>query len=450
MRYIALAMTARSFAFRKTTAIGISLLLASAAAGQQSEPEPVSAMLAALASDIAAGKADALQQFWTKAEEQHTPIIEPIAGDEKHVLATFVWKGDDSAKDVVLMAQPNGIARLRDPRSHLAPLQGTNIWYRTERIPADAEFTYAFSVNPPADARGGSLRSTLHSDPLNPLQDRILTGPIRSIARMPAVTPNPWLKESVTSEQVHEHTIHSAVLQNNADQKVRVYTTPGQVKEPNLLILLDAQTYTQSVPTPSILNNLYAAHKIGPTVAVFLDEGAGDSWLTNMYFNDAFINFVADEVIPWVQREYRFKVSPARTVIGGDSIAGSTSIYAALRRPDRFGKVLSQSGSLWLNNRDADGGEPEWLARQLTKMPKSNTYFCIEVGTMEFVPNEADRMFKPFIPAMTSLLASNRHFRDLLQAKGYRFHYFELNGDHEPVQWRRALPEALSAVLTEP
>jgi enterochelin esterase family protein len=47
----------------------------------------------------------------------------------------------------------------------------------------------------------------------------------------------------------------------------------------------------------------------------------------------------------------------------------------------------------------------------------------------------------------TTLLASNRHLRDILQLKGYRLRYVETPGNHEPVHWRRALPDALIATL---
>ena len=47
----------------------------------------------------------------------------------------------------------------------------------------------------------------------------------------------------------------------------------------------------------------------------------------------------------------------------------------------------------------------------------------------------------------TTLLASNRHLRDVLMAKDYGIHYFEVYGDHDPVHWRRALPAALMVIL---
>jgi enterochelin esterase family protein len=399
---------------------------------------------------VAAGDRDAVGHFWADARRDGTPLVEPIRGDDAHVLATFVWKGTAETKDIVLMAQPDGIVRGRDPRSHLIRLAGTDIWYRTHVLPADAEFSYLFSVDPPGDD-DRSLRSTTHEDPFNPRRYRILTGPIRSIAAMPAVPVDRWtFATGRPTAQLRHATLTSAVMPGRPERGLEIYTTPTAAPDPNLLVFLDSEVYTKAVRTPLIVDNLFAAGRIGPTVAVFVADGSGgDAWMTDTYFNDTFVAFVADELVPWVEREYHFKAKPARTVIVGDSIHGLAAAYAGLRRPGVFGRVISQSGSFWLNNRDADGGEPEWLARQfMTSTRPAHQMFCLDVGQMEFVANEADRVFPPFVPGSTSLLASNRHLRDILRLKGYPVRYIEVYADHEPLHWERTLPDALLAMVT--
>ncbi len=231
------------------------------------------------------------------------------------------------------------------------------------------------------------------------------------------------------------------------DRQLWIYTTPGELRDPNVLLVLDRAVYTTAVPTPMILHHLYAEHLIGPTIAIFVGEGAKDTWQTDMYFSEAFVGFLADEVLPYLRREYGLEADRSKTVVLGDSIEGLTAAFAAVLRPDAFGAVVSQSGSFWLNNRDLDNGEPEWLTRQILKTPSTDVRFYLDVGQMEFVANEADRMFPPFVPGTTSLLASNRHLRDVLQAKGYRVDYVEVYAGHEPLHWRRTLPGALMTML---
>src|SRR5207248_1364798 len=115
------------------------------------------------------------------------------------------------------------------------------------------------------------------------------------------------------------------------------------LRDPNLLILFDGgTTYQSRIPTTTILDNLYAANQIKQTIAVFVDNG-GEARTFDMTFNDAFVTFLTEDLLPWVQREYTFRAVASRTVIGGDSLCGLIGAYAALRRPDLFGNVLSQS-----------------------------------------------------------------------------------------------------------
>ena len=108
-------------------------------------------------------------------------------------------------------------------------------------------------------------------------------------------------------------------------------------------------------------------------------------------------------------------------------------MYAALQRPDVFGVALSQSGSFDEPRAGADGGRPEWITRQFETAPKHAVRFCLEVGQMEVA---------------TGLLTANRHLRDVLTSRGYPVRYFEVFGAHEPVHWRRTLPDLLMSALS--
>ena len=429
-----------------TMVLGFLSLTAVAGVAQQSAPAPASPLLAAVERDVAAGKPSAVDQFWKTVDAQKTPLVEKLPGDDKRVLATFLWRDDGETKDVVVEARPNGIDAPTDSRSHMRRLPGTNIWFLSHRLPADAEFLYQLLVNLPAGEDGlnaAALRQTARPDPLNPRsypENFDPTQPWRaaSIARMPATPENPWLVQQtgVPVGTLEQHTVKSDILKLGNPREVSVYLTPGaQLQNPNLLILFDGGVYKDRIPTPVILDNLYAAHKIGQTVAVFLDNGGPEARQTDLAFSDAFVKFLVDELVPWVEREYKFKATPSRTVLGGDSLGGLMAAYAALRRPDIFGKVISQSGAFQFPKSGEDNNEPEWLARQIVQAPKSEVFFCLDVGQME------DR------PGSTTLLAANRHLRDVLKAKGYRIHYFEVYGDHDPIHWRRTLPEALVVTL---
>ncbi|HEX8942490.1 MAG TPA: hypothetical protein VF785_05075 [Gemmatimonadaceae bacterium] len=71
----------------------------------------------------------------------------------------------------------------------------------SNRLDRNAEFFYQISVRPPAIAgapQPALLRPTLAEDPFNPLQYPEAGDPMAAaghgfIARMPGVTPNPWI-----------------------------------------------------------------------------------------------------------------------------------------------------------------------------------------------------------------------------------------------------------------
>ena len=74
--------------------------------------------------------------------------------------------------------------------------------------------------------------------------------------------------------------------------------------------------------------------------------------------------------------------------------------------------------------------EKEWLTKQFLKIEKLPLKFYVNIGNLE-----------------THNLDALRHFRDMLQNKGYEYHYEEYPGGHEYIGWREQLPEGLIYLL---
>ncbi len=403
---------------------------------------PLSPRLAALQRELGAGRADALEEFWREVATKGTPLVEPTDdGDDSHVLVTFLWRAEGETRNVVVFGgfhyywdfARNGMARLLD----------TDVWYKTERSPADVRAWYRLSPNdslqPSTD--WAARTAAFIPDPLNPRR-YVVAGSadnpvaprdeVWSVVELPRTPPQPWVQRrpNVPAGRVAAHRMHSAILDN--DRSVWVYTPPGY--DPSgapyaLLILFDGFIYTHVIPTPTVLDNLLAEGRIPPVIAVMVNSPDSEARLRELSCYPPLVDFLADELLPWVRQHYHVTVQPSRAVVGGSSLGGLTAAFAALRRPDLFGNVLSQSGSYW---RPPPGdAEPHWLARQFEAAPRLPLRFYLDVGVLE---SEGQRR-------------ANDYMRDVLQGKGYPVRYTEFPGGHTFLCWQGTLSDGLLALL---
>jgi enterochelin esterase family protein len=321
-------------------------------------------------------------------------------------------------------------------------LAGSDLWYRSYVVRRDARFTYLIGANIDLAAARTNFMRALASftlDPLNPLRDPAIGDPVpkrpppyyvHSAVELPGAPRQPWVVKNpaVPAGRVQDSTFASTLMKNERD--IAVYTpagyTPG-VRRYDLLIVFDGDWYQTLVPTPTILDNLIAAGRIPPTVALFVNN-PGASRGAELHCNRTFFDFLATELVPWVARRYAITDDPGRTTVAGSSAGGLGSSCAALFHPERFGNVLSQSGAYWWA---PPGESPEWALRQFAASPKLPVRFYIDAGLLENT---------------TSILTENRHFRDMLRSRGYEVHYSEFNGGHEYRNWRGTLADGLIAL----
>lgn len=408
----------------------------------------LSPRLAALQRTLAAPDGAALAAFWREVADLGTPLIEPIEGDPRHALLTFLWHGDAHTRNVAVVDGPGG----GEPGENLMKrLRGTDIWYITYRVRTDLRSKYRLAPNdsllPESDVTDWVARTVnWRTDPLNPRvfhsggdpdnpEDR---GWAVSMVELPDAPPTPYLAplRGVPAGRVERHRLRSKLLRN--ERRIWVYTPPGYAPDGppcDLLVLLDGQAALTAMPTPTILDNLLAEGRVPPFVAVLLDNIGGLTRLREYLCSEPFSAFLARELLPWVRRRYRVADDPGRVILGGQSAGGLAASFAALRHSDVFGAVLSQSGSYWWRPEGDD--EHEWLARQYVASPRLPLRFYLDVGVLETVTTPGD--------GPTQLLA-NRHMRDVLQARGYPVTYAEFNGGHDFLAWRRTLADGLIAL----
>jgi enterochelin esterase family protein len=321
------------------------------------------------------------------------------------------------------------------------------VWYRTESISNDARVAYWFHLNvrddpPPKTPEGYARWIAKHPAELDPLNPRRVES--RSLLELPGAVPQPWIvpRAGVARGVISAHTLHSVTL--SQDRSFALYLPPGydpKGKPCGLMVAFDGDGLPED---PTTLDNLIGAGRIPPLVAVFVRQR--DRW-RELTCSPAFLGFLADELVPWVRQRYAVSADPRRVIVRGLSLGGLMASYCALRRPDVFGNVLSQSGSYpWYPEAEGggsaassrpSGGEPGWLTRQYVDAPRRDVSFYLEAGSFEDISHNG-------------LLTENRRFRDVLRAKGYVVHYSEFTGGHDPVNWRGSFADGLIALVGTP
>ncbi|MEK6322427.1 MAG: enterochelin esterase [Acidobacteriota bacterium] len=404
----------------------------------RTKQEPVSPRLSALRQELETGNRAALEQLWQEVASQGTPLVEPIQGDDRNVLVTFLWRAKEETKNVLVWP---GLSGSDLAKNQMRRLMDTDLWHKTYRLPSDARFTYALSLNdslvPIEDVDEKDIAKRFATVRMDPLNKRVAIGG-GSIVELPGAPPSAWgvRQPEVPKGRIEDAKIKSGILKN--ERRAWVYTPPGYARDGKpygLIVMFDGLMYTLLVPTPAILDNLLAKSKLPPMIAVILDNPTPYSRSTEFACSEPYAEFIAKEVIPWVRANYNVTTDPSQTVVCGVSFGGLAAAFVGFRHPEIFGNVISQSGSFWWKP-DSEK-EPEWLARQFATSKKLPLRFYLDVGLFETGPNPH---------GAPDMVAVNRHMRDVLRAKGYEVEYRECNCGHDYLNWRGMLPDALMAL----
>lgn len=142
-----------------------------------------------------------------------------------------------------------------------------------------------------------------------------------------------------------------------------------------------------------------------------------------------FPKFLVEEVLPFVAQTYRVAKGPDNTSLGGSSLGGLISLYVAMAAPGVFGRVLLESPSLWVANRQTLRD-----ARRFRQWPEK---IFLGVGTREAGREDKDRQ------TVENVRELERIFRRAgLDERRLRVEVAE-GGTHGEAAWAARFPDAL-------
>jgi enterochelin esterase family protein len=317
-------------------------------------------------------------------------------------LAVFLYLGEAGQVDWVGdWTTPNGVR-----------LGGSDLWLHAAALPQDARLEYEIRLD----------GEKLLTDPLNPLTE---TGGLgtKSVVLMPEYVP-PQFTE--TLEGIPQGALSEDIALASAslgyDVNYRVYTPAGYEKLSRLPVIYvtDGQDYLEFGRMATVLDNLIAAGEIRPLIAVFIDPRdteTGENLRNEQFFdNPKYGDFIAQELVPAVDKAYRTDRSPQARAILGASNGGYHSAYFARQHSDLIGLIGMMSPNLEYN--------PALLS---------------EYEQGERLP------VKVFLSTgrWHDFLDSSRRMRELLEAKDYSLLYIETDEGHSYGNWRSKLDDLL-------
>ena len=209
------------------------------------------------------------------------------------------------------------IASYEPAEALLTRIDGTDVWYRSYPARNDARFSYELSVNDnlvPFDqvTDWGARSATFHRDPFNKRVHESGFGREVSVAEGPRAPRDEWsdARAGVATGRVEQTSVKSELLGTTRD--VWVYTPAGYdtlARKGGLPVLLifDGGEYVKSIHVPTILDNLVAARRIAPMIAVFVGS-ADEQRDVELNQNERYAQFLATELLPCDPGEVRHRV----------------------------------------------------------------------------------------------------------------------------------------------
>jgi len=376
-------------------------------------PRQVSPAIEGLERDVARDR-DAARRF---IEDNHFPIAEPP-------LYTFAYQG--SAESVRFRHWIQGL-----PSSQpFHRVEGTDLWVHALELPDRSRVEYKIEVT-----RGGNTEWV--EDPHNPQGARDPFGANSVVTARGYEVPEWALPENdVPQGQLDELVVESEAL--GSTQRVSVYRPASfrATRKYPLLIAHDGRDYLQYANFQTVLDHLIDRLEI-PGLIVAMTTS--DNRMEEYSGDERHARFLVDELLPRLESDYPLLQAPESRGLMGASLGAVASFDAALRYPNKFGRLLLQSGSFAFT--DIGRGEEEAAP------------FDRVIRMMNRYRNEPTRVAEKVFVSVgvyEPLVTQNRALIPVLRGADVEVRFVEARDGHNWENWRDRLREGLSWLFPGP
>ncbi len=372
-----------------------------------------------------------INKFWDSIAYKGTPMVE-MGPDSNSLLITFLYRSQGNTGKVRLDIKNvylgNGGGDMM-----LVPIMGTDVWYRTYKIPADWTTSYRYEVT-----ENSGTKSVTDKYNKNLIPVGLDTSYSYNVFDYLIDSSKVWFfkRDGVPNGTLTEFSIESKILKNTRSVVVYKPVDYDEKKEYPAIVVFDQFLYLERVPMTIILDNLIAANKIPPCVAILIDNQPTERRSKELPLYKPFADFVGLEIMPWAYRNFSISKDPGKTIVAGVSYGGLASSYIAFYYSNLFGNVLSQSGSYWRGVTLSD--TTPRLIEQYKRSEKLPVRFYLDCGLQETTMRTLKNI---------NFIEKHRYMRDVLKSKGYEIYYQEFQSGHDWSGWRKTLPDGLMVLF---
>jgi len=317
----------------------------------------------------------------------------PVLGGD---VATLIWQGESAPLLI------DDLHKWDDsPQKMLSA--GAELWSFSMPLPSDAYLEYAF-IDPKTGER--------IPDPLNPNRVRN-RDEYNNYFYMPQGKPSPlaFPQKGVARGTVTRHAVPTNDYAASAKRTVYLYHPPVNDPVP-LLFVYDGPDYLRRAKLNVIADNLIAEKCVRP-FAMALVQNGGAARTVEYSCSESTLELLIECVLPVAKQQ--LNLEPAENGaygVMGSSLGGSMALFTALRYPQVFHKVLSQSGAFFAPDYQS-------VVVDLVKYsPAAEIDIWMDIGRLDW------------------MLDANRQMYALLKEKNYRVKYREFSGGHNFTAWR--------------
>ena len=195
----------------------------------------------------------------------------------------------------------------------------------------------------------------------------------------------------------------------------------------------DATSYAGEWQVDETLNKIFK--KTGKSVIVVGIDNGGEKRIEELSpFKNAkygggngenYVKFIVETLKPYIDKNYRTKSCKKHTTIGGSSLGALISVYAAVKYPETFGKVLAFSSAFWFNAEDLNA----FISHSKVNLKHQKYYFIQGKHEDEDMEEQTQRVIE-------NLKSKNVKSKNI-------FLKIDEDGKHNEMYWRREFEVAV-------